>query len=122
MAEVSLAIDADARTLAAMGLRAVVDMSCNDVLGDIGGFDKKLAALQDSERITGAQRRTLANALELGHAAAHRGHIPTNKGIALLRDIVEHLLKQLYLHESASEELRRGVPVRKKVSTKGYKV
>ena len=122
MAEVSMAIDADTRTLAAMGLRAVVDMACNDVLGDIGGFDKKLTALQDSERITGAQKRTLANALELGHASAHRGHIPTKKGIALLRDIVEHLLKQLYLHESASEELRRGVPGRERVSTKGYKV
>ncbi len=114
MDEVSLAIDADARTLAAMGLRAVVDMACNDVLGDIGGFDKKLAALRGSERITGAQERTLANALELGHAAAHRGHIPTHKGIALLRDIVEHLLKQLYLHEPASEKLRKGVPARRR--------
>ena len=101
-----------------MGLRAVVDMACNDVLGDIGGFDKKLEALKSSGWITGAQKRTLSNALELGHAAAHRGHMPTRKGIALLCDIVEHLLKQLYLHEPASEELRRGVPARQKTSSK----
>jgi hypothetical protein len=118
MDEVSLAIDADVRTLAAMGLRAVVDMACNDVLEDIGGFSKKLAALRDHGHITDAQSRTLANALELGHAAAHRGHIPSRKGIQSLRDIVEHLLKQLYLHGPASEQLKRSVPSRQKAALK----
>lgn len=118
MEEVISAIDANTRTLAAMGLRAVVDMACNDVLGDIGGFSKKLTALREAEHITEAQRRTLTNALEVGHAATHRGHAPTNKQILLLRDIVEHLLKQLYLHEPTSEELKRTVPARQKSTPK----
>lgn len=113
MDEVALAIEADARTLAAMGLRTVIDMACNDVVTDVGNFHDKLAALHEKQFITERQRMTLRNALELGHAAAHRGHVPSRKEIAVLQDIVESLLKQLYVHEPASEKLKKSVPSRK---------
>lgn len=45
LVEVYKALHANSRRLALMGTRALVDLFINETIGDIGGFDKKLARL-----------------------------------------------------------------------------
>lgn len=109
--EIYAALHADSRRLAMMGARAIVDMYMNDTVGDIGGFVKKLNKLMSDGHLGRQDRDVLEAALEAGHAAAHRGHLPTSDEINHVMDIVENLLQKNALQSSAAA-LKKGTPSR----------
>jgi hypothetical protein len=109
-----VAAAADARSVAAMGLRAIIDRVCDDKVGDVGGFDKKLGALVAGEFISSRERDILLAALETAHAAAHRAHRPSTDELSRLLDIVEHLLQGIHVLPDAAEELKKTAPKRQK--------
>jgi hypothetical protein len=74
--EVYQAISLGLRSLAIMGLRTIIDKYANDTIGDIGGFAKKLKRLKDDNFINSAQYELLEIVIDVGSAAAHRGHRP----------------------------------------------
>lgn len=115
MDEIYRALNAELQALPAMGLRTVIDMVCNDMLNeDVGGFIKKLQILQERGHLSASQKKTLLNALEVGHASAHRGHFPKYNDLMVLLDIVKHLLEGIYILHPASEKLRERTPKRMK--------
>lgn len=111
--EVRYALQKQLRALPSMGLRSVIDMVCNDQVGDIGSFAEKLHTLEEKKLITPKKRKIIETALEVGHASIHRGHFPTAEDLQVVMDIVDHLLEELYVLDKTLEPLRASVPKRR---------
>lgn len=109
--EIYAALHANSRRLAMMGARTIVDMYMSETVGDIGGFAQKLTKLVTGGHLAMQDKEVLAVALEAGHAASHRGHLPSSSEISHVMDIVENLLQKKALQLSAAE-LKKGTPVR----------
>ena len=103
LSEVYAALHADSRRLAVMGARAIIDIVLQDKVGDIGSFERKLDALVDKGYISKINRATLAAALDVGHAASHRGHAASVEEVAHVMDIVENLLQTDVLSAAAAK-------------------
>jgi hypothetical protein len=110
--EVRYAVQKELSALPSMGLRSVIDMVCNDQVGDVGSFAEKLHKLEEKRLITPKKRKIIETLLEVGHASIHRGHFPTGKDLQVVIDIVDHLLEELYVLDKTSELLRASVPKR----------
>ena len=110
--EVRYTLQKELSALPSMGLRSVIDMVCNDQVGDIGSFAQKMHNLVEKRLITPKKRQIIETALEVGHASIHRGHFPTAKDLQVVMDIVDHLLEELYVLDKTSESLRASVPKR----------
>jgi hypothetical protein len=102
------------KALSAMGIRAVIDDVCLDLVGDVGSFDKKLQALRNRGYISDRECAVLAAAIDVGSASAHRGHVPDDSDIAALFEITEHILKAQYVLPKAAERLKGNTPDRPK--------
>lgn len=114
MSEVYRGVDLDLRALAAMGIRAVIDMVLVDLVGDVGGFDKKLDRLVVKGHLTEASRTHMLAAIDAGNAAAHRGHIPDRIDVHTLLRICENLLYEHLVMPSQTHRLQMNTPVRPK--------
>lgn len=100
------------RSLTAMGIRAVIDDVCLDLVGDIGGFTKKIEALKGGGYISDLEASIITAAIDVGSASAHRGHVPNDSDIKVLFDIVEHILRAQYVLPKAVERLKTNTPAR----------
>lgn len=98
-----------------MGARTIVDMYMNHVVGDIGGFVQKLSQLVKAGHLGKLDKEVLEAALEAGHAASHRGHLPSSADVNHVMDIVENLLQKHALAKSAVA-LKMKTPPRVKAS------
>ncbi|MFQ5806721.1 MAG: DUF4145 domain-containing protein [Phycisphaerae bacterium] len=112
--EIYVAYSADARALAAMGLRSIIDAVCIDKVGDCGRFQRKLEALVAGEFISSYQKDILDAALDAGSAATHRAHIPNAEELSTIMDIAENLLQTTYDLRKRAETLRESTPKRRK--------
>lgn len=111
--EVYAALAANSSRLAAMGLRAAIDMVLSDKVGDEDkNFFKKLERLEELGLVGKANREHLAAALDVGHAAAHRGYAPSLSDLERVLDIVENLLVSAYRLKDAAANIRKNTPRR----------
>jgi hypothetical protein len=101
------------RALVLMGVRAAIDMTCNHLVGDLNQFDKKLAALRAQGFISDTQLQALEAVVQLGHASAHRGHIPQTGDVSDVLEILERVLKAHYVDPRTAERLRQATPPRR---------
>lgn len=97
-----------------MGARALVDMLIIEKVGDIGSFKEKLMGLEKAGYISSKGRDVLYAALDLGNAAAHRGHAATATEVEAVMDIVENMLQGVYVFPETSKNLKKTTPPRKK--------
>lgn len=109
--EVYLALHADSRRLVLMGARTLIDLYMNEQLGDVGGFAQKIKRLESEGLISKPNKGVLEIALEVGHAAAHRGHKARANEVNQVIDIVENLLQNHVLAATA-ENLKSKTPQR----------
>ena len=109
--EVYTALHADSRRLVLMGVRTLVDLYMNELLGDIGGFAHKIKELEKKGLISKPNKEILEAALEAGHAAAHRGHLAKANEVNQVIDIIENLL-QSYVLLDAADNLKSKTPGR----------
>jgi len=109
--EVYAALHADSRSLAMMGGRAILDTFIVARIGDVGSFRDKLNAMETKGHLSTRQVKVLDAALNAGHAAAHRGHVPSASELEAVMDIVENLL-QLDLLDAAANTLTTSIPAR----------
>lgn len=116
--EIYTALHADSRRLVMMGVRAAFDVFMTEKVGDIGGFDQKLKQLEAEGYFGSNDRELLEAALDVGHAAAHRGHAPRAADVEQVVDILEHVLQREVLAGS-TEELRRNTPKRQRLPSGG---
>jgi hypothetical protein len=118
--DIYAALGMKAYSLAAMGIRTLVDFVVTSKAGDYGTFSDKLARLRQ-RGLTEAQEKITDAAFDAGSAAAHRGHIPTMKEAYLMLDIAEKLFEQFYIEPSLegqrkkdADRLRANTPPRVK--------
>jgi hypothetical protein len=114
--EVYLALGVQMSALPSMGMRAVIDMLCNHLVGDKGGFSQKLSLLEEEGHVNSTERDILQIAVDVGSASAHRGHNPGKDDLNTLLDIVEHILKTIFVLRPASERLKQSTPSRQQRS------
>lgn len=103
--EIYRAMQYDQPRLAAMGIRALFEHIMIDKIGDQGTFGKNLAAFRDQGFVTPRQHESVKAALEIGHAAIHRGFKPSMKDLATALDILEHVIQATYVHEGQVSSL-----------------
>jgi hypothetical protein len=94
-----------------------VNVDSNDeikpiVTTDVGTFDEKLRKLEGLGVVSANNRGVLSAALDVGHAAAHRGHAPNSDDVNAVMDIVENLLHAVYVLPGMADRLRKTTPQR----------
>lgn len=111
--EVHGAVGMNLNTLAAMGIRAVVDVVCQDQLGgDKGGFESKLKGLHDAGHLNAMEHSALSAVVDAGNAAAHRGFSPDASSVKAMLDALNHCLFSVYVLRQLTEDLSLKTPAR----------
>jgi hypothetical protein len=113
LVEVYNALRSGSYRLVVIGCRTLVEMSSNNKIGDIGGFETKIGELQKIGILNDSTKLILSRAVEAGNASVHRGWQPTQKESHLALDIVEHFLHLEVLATEASD-LDKSVPKRQR--------
>lgn len=111
--EIYRSLDATNVRLPIMGARTLVDMFMLDKIGDVGSFGKKLDALEKKGLLSTHNRDVLFAALDMGNAAAHRGHAATESEISAVMDIVENMLQAAYVFPDLAKKLKKATPPRR---------
>lgn len=112
-AEIYLALQNGCPALAAMGLRAVIEATMIDKVGDSGSFAGNIKKFHAAGYLSLVQQTSLSAALELGHASIHRGHIPDSFQLETALDITENLIHGLYVIDHRAQASVRNLPPRK---------
>ncbi|MGD0569216.1 MAG: DUF4145 domain-containing protein [Candidatus Sulfotelmatobacter sp.] len=110
--EIYRSLDAESLRLPMMGARTLVDMMILEKIGDIGGFEQKLKELQKEGFVSARNREAVFAALEVGSAAAHRGHKATGSEVQDVMEIVETMLQAIYVFPELAHNLKKATPAR----------
>ena len=113
--EVYVALDADARVLAAIGMRTVLDRAM--VLTgstEAFGFGEKLDELKENGLISRHEKEILVVLTDAGGAAAHRGWRPTPTALATIIDGTESFIYRALILGDAVKAIKDDVPGRPK--------
>ncbi|MCF6179051.1 MAG: DUF4145 domain-containing protein [Geopsychrobacter sp.] len=113
LGEIYSSLHAGNLRLAMMGARTVLDTYMVGKVGDVGGFEQTLKELTKQGYLADKNKDILEAALDVGHAASHRGHEPSDLEADHVMDIVENLI-QTDILTSAAGDLRKSTPARKK--------
>jgi hypothetical protein len=112
LVEIYDALKIGLRALPAMGVRAVIDVVCVELVGDKGSFENKLKLLKENRHISEIEYSFLSDAIDAGSASAHRGYVPNQEDIATLLDIAEHLLRAQYIFPGKVKKMKSNTPSR----------
>jgi len=111
--EVYRGLDADIRTLAAMGVRALLDRIFELGGAPAGaGFEQKLRWLNENGVVSSVERDTLTVMTDAGSAAGHRGWRPQFEDINTILDAAEAVIYRICVQPAVAERLRSQVPAR----------
>lgn len=95
----------DASILAGIGLRATIEAVCThlDVTGN--SLEKRIDALAKSGHISTTDKRRLHAIRFLGNDAAHEVREPKTQELKVALEIVEHLIKSVFILERKAKNL-----------------
>jgi Domain of unknown function (DUF4145) len=114
--EIYVALQNNLPSLAAMGVRSLLEKIMVSKTGDLGAFSANIMEFERLGHVSGLQRGRLEAILEVGHAAIHRDFTPTSQEVITLVDIAEHIVESVFLHDSRIKSVRKRVPLRKKAT------
>ena len=115
--EILVALNSSCHSLAAMGMRALLDMFMTRRVGDKGSFNKKIIAMVSCGFISKSQEEIIVSAIDVGSAASHRGHIPDLKTLTFVMDVIDTLLQQDVM-TSDVPTIKSKTPIRPKAVSK----
>ena len=76
-----------------MGVRSLIELVATNLTGiENEGFTERIDRLVNEGWIASKQQEILDAALELGHGAIHRGHMPKMEDVQVALDIVENII------------------------------
>ncbi len=101
--ETLLALSVNAPVLAAIGLRALIETVCKEKEADGGDLFKKIDSLVEKRVLTPVGASILHKIRTLGNAAAHEVKPHSERQLSLALDIVEHLLKDVFILPKLAE-------------------
>ncbi len=104
--EIYSALQNDSRRLAAIGIRALLELVMIEQVGDSGqigrNVDKFLAEGHVPKNNQDIFRFQL---IEAGHAAMHRGYVPERSDIDVMMQITKSLIETIYVHPAKASRL-----------------
>lgn len=95
--ETLLALSVQAPVLAAIGLRVLLEAVCQEKAATGADLFKKIDNLVEQRVLTPTSATVLHRIRALGNAAAHEAKPHSERQLTLAMDIVEHLLKDVYI-------------------------
>lgn len=95
--ETLTALSVNAPVLAAIGLRALVETVCKEKEAEGGDLFKKIDSLVEKRVLTPVGATILHKIRTIGNAAAHEVKPHSERQLSLALDIVEHLLKDVFI-------------------------
>jgi hypothetical protein len=105
--EVYVALDADLRSIAAMGVRAALDRTFELAGADPAhGFAQKLEALEAQNVIGAKEKELLRTMTDAGSAASHRGWKPEPEELDSILAATEGLLQRVALLGPAAKKIK----------------
>lgn len=110
--EIYVALQHNLPSLAAMGVRSLLEKIMISKTGDLGSFVQNIIEFERLGYVSRIQRERLEAILEAGHAAIHRTFNPSKKDVITLVDLTEHIVETVYLHEAKVTALKKRVPPR----------
>lgn len=112
--EIYVAIQNDCRQLAAMGIRALLEVIMIEKVGDTGSIGANVRKFFAAGFVS-PNDQTLFNTflMEAGHAAMHRGFVPDRQMLETLLDLTEGLIASIYVHPHRATALQGTIPPRK---------
>lgn len=110
--EIYIAVHNDAKSLALMGVRALIEALMLNAVSDRGSFKQNLIAFHKDGYVSRVQVDLLEKALEAGHAAIHRKYEPSFSEVTACLDIAENLIEVLVILPKAGDQLSESVPKR----------
>lgn len=108
--EIYVALQNNLPSLAAMGVRSLIEKIMISKSGDHGSFVENLKTFETLGYVSRIERERMETILEAGHAAIHRDFSPETSDIITLVDITEHIIQSIYLHDSQVAALKKRVP------------
>lgn len=114
MDEIYTGLSQGLRALPCMGVRAVIDVLCVELLGSDDSFKEKTKKLLEAGHIVQVDKTALDAVIEAGHASAHRGHFPSQDDLTVILDIAEQLLHRHYIQPGLIKSLVSNTPPKSK--------
>ena len=111
--EIYKCLGVGAYRLATMGIRALVERVMIDRVKDQHTFEKNIATFFAEGYVAERQQKMFKDILvEAGHAAMHRGWEPRAADVMALLDVVEGLLKSIYVDPIVTAKIAERIPLR----------
>lgn len=111
--EVYSAISTDSFAVAAMGVRALIELMMVEMVGDQRTIGKNISKFEQEGYVGSKQRKILFDTIEFGSAAIHRDFAPNKNEVLTALDIAETIAKQIYAHSGDSAKLGKRAPKRR---------
>jgi Domain of unknown function (DUF4145) len=108
------ALNANIRTLAGAGIRATVEAICVDKGIIQGNLQGKIDELGTRRFLGDSEAEFLHEQRHLGNAAVHELETPTTRDLNDSLDIVEGLIRNIYIYPSHSKRLKEKREAKKK--------
>jgi hypothetical protein len=99
------AIAGEALILAGIGLRATIEAVCNHLKVAGANLEKRIDALAKSGYISNSDKRRLHAIRFLGNDAAHDIREPKSSDVRVALEIIEHLMKAVFILEFKAKNL-----------------
>jgi hypothetical protein len=95
----------DLAVLTGIGIRAIVETVCNEKEAPGGNLARMIGGLATLNLITQTEAKILHDLRFMGNEAAHKVKTHTQEELNLAFDVVEHLLKTVYLLPEQTKHL-----------------
>ncbi|KAF1073267.1 hypothetical protein MKHDV_03726 [Halodesulfovibrio sp. MK-HDV] len=112
--ELYFAVNNEKPMLAAMAIRATLELLMIEFVKDNGSFKANFAKMQNDGYLSKVQVDLLNKVLEVGHGVMHRGHQPSMLDIYIALGMLETLVMQLQHTDGRAEAIVKNIPPRKK--------
>ncbi len=105
--ETHSALCAGQRVLTGIGLRAIIESVCKDQKAKGTNLKIKIGDLVRKEFITNRSAKILQDLRFMGNKSAHEVKAHSTSTLKIALDIVEHLLKEIYILPKIAEDLNK---------------
>lgn len=119
MDEIYISLHNNCPRIATMGIRALIEHTMIDKVGDNSTFAANLEKFESAGFISRIQREVLKPVLEAGHASMHRAFSPEIEDLNSIIDITENIIESIYINECRVRDLQDRVPGRAARTNKG---
>ncbi len=104
------AVQHDLSTLAGIGIRAIIEATCQDLKAKKGNLEKKIDQLVSMALLTPAGAEILHGIRLLGNEAAHEMKAPKKGQIIAALKVIDHLLLGVYVLPQEASSLPKRKP------------